>query len=78
VGNPSLAALLVAALLQSAPYSHAAACTEQLRAQLATGRVNLLIAEHRYTTGIPDYQPVLDARSKLSAIEARAKRAACD
>ena len=74
----NVAALGLVALLALAPRAHAAECTEQLRAELAAGRQSLLVAEHRYTTGIPDYQPVLDARRKLHSIEARLKRASCD
>ncbi len=73
-----IAALGLVALLALPLRSHAADCGEQLRAELAASRQNLLVAEHRYTTGIPDYQPVLDARRKLSSIEARLKRADCD
>jgi outer membrane protein TolC len=78
IAEMKIAALGLAALVAFAPRAHAADCTEQLRAELAAGRQNLLVAEHRYTTGIPDYQPVLDARRKLSSIEARLKLARCD
>ena len=74
----NIAALGLVALLALAPRAHAADCTGQLRAELAAGRQSLLVAEHRYMTGIPDYQPVLDARRKLHSIEARVQRARCD
>jgi hypothetical protein len=75
MGNLDLGALILVALLQSAPPPE---CRRALRDARAEAHLRLLVAEHRYMTGIPDYEPVLHAERTLRSIEARTKRARCD
>ncbi|HXZ52475.1 MAG TPA: hypothetical protein VEH51_10785 [Burkholderiales bacterium] len=76
MGNLDLGALLLVALLQSAPHTQPVECQRALH-EAHTARLRLLVAEHRYMTGLPDYQPVLDAERALRSIEVRARRAGC-
>jgi len=78
VGNLDLGALILVALLQSAPHAPPPGCSRALRDARAEAHLRLLVAEHRYMTGIPDYEPVLDAERALRSFDARAKRARCD
>ena len=77
MGNLDLGAVLLLALLQSAPHAPPAECRRALQAARDAAHLRLLVAEHRYMTGIPDYEPVLDAERTVRAVEARAKRAGC-
>ncbi|HXZ91558.1 MAG TPA: hypothetical protein VEG36_01635 [Burkholderiales bacterium] len=77
MGNLDLGALLLVALLQSAPHIQRAECRQALHEARASAHLRLLVAEHRYMTGIADYQPVLDAERSLRSIEVRARRAGC-
>jgi hypothetical protein len=77
MGNLDLGALLLAALLQFQPHAPPAECPRALQEARAAAHLRLLVAEHRYMTGIPDYEPVLDAERTLRAVEARARRAGC-
>ena len=77
MGSLDLGALLLVALLQSAPHTKPVQCPKALDEARAAEHLRLLVAEHRYMTAIPDYQPVLDAKRTLNSIEVRARRAGC-
>ena len=77
MGNLDFGAVLLIALLQSAPHAPPAECRPALLEARVAAHLRLLVAEHRYMTGIPDYEPVLHAERTLRAVEARASRAGC-
>jgi hypothetical protein len=77
MGNLDLGAVLLVALLQSVSHTQSAECRRALHDARAAAHLRLLVAEHRYMTGIPDYQPVLEAERTLHSIEVRSRRTGC-